>query len=101
MPGEPTDPRLAKLVALRAAVLARTTAATHPRLLAYLAKVRHRAHTITDAEVAAVLAAGHSEDEVFEHTVGTALGAAIERVGAGLEALTAALRDAGEGKRAP
>ncbi len=101
MPGEPTDPRLAKLVALRAAVLAKTPSATHPRLLAYLAKVRTRAHAITDADVAAVLAAGHSEDEVFEHTVGTALGAAIERVAAGLAALSAALGDRAEGGGAP
>jgi len=53
---------------------------------AYLAKVRERAYTITDADVQALKDAGHSEDEIFERTVEAAVAegrrrqAAAERV---------------------
>ena len=46
---------------------------------AYLAKVRGRAHTVTDADVAAALAAGLAEDAIFEQTVGAAIGAGLRR----------------------
>jgi alkylhydroperoxidase family enzyme len=42
-------------------------------LEAYLAKVRDRAYTITDADVDAVKEAGVSEDEIFERTVAVAV----------------------------
>ena len=86
---------LEKLVRLKASVLAKTAPATDPALVAYLEKVSARAYSITDEEVAGLLAAGHSEDEVFEHTVGAALGAAIERVSAGLTALAEAEKERG------
>ena len=54
---------------------------------AYLDKVRGEAHTVTDEDVEALKAAGHSEDEIFEQTVSAAVGAGLERVDAGLQAL--------------
>jgi alkylhydroperoxidase family enzyme len=48
---------------------------------AYLAKVRERAYTVTDADVESLKAAGLSEDEIFEHTVATAIGEGLRRLG--------------------
>jgi hypothetical protein len=56
-------------------------------LAAYVEKVRARAYTVTDAEVDALKAAGHSEDEIFEQTVSAAVGAGLLRLDAGLEAM--------------
>jgi alkylhydroperoxidase family enzyme len=55
-------------------------------LESYLAKVRDRAYTVTDADVQALKDAGLSEDEIFERTVEVAVAegrrrqAAAERV---------------------
>jgi hypothetical protein len=84
------DPRLAKLRRLRDSIRAASTAKHDDLLDAYLEKVAHRAASITDAEVKALLRAGHSEDAVFEATVATALDAAVERFEAGLRALSEA-----------
>jgi alkylhydroperoxidase family enzyme len=54
---------------------------------AYLAKVRGDACTITDQDVEALKAAGHSEDEIFEQTVSAAVAAGLERLDSGLKAL--------------
>ena len=81
------DPRLEKLKRLRASVVAASTARPDAKLDAYLDDVAHRAASITDAGVAELLAAGHTEDAIFESTVAAALGAAIERFEAGLRAL--------------
>ena len=54
---------------------------------AYLAKVRERAFTITDADVQELKDAGYSEDEIFEHTVSAAVAAGLARLEAGLGAL--------------
>jgi alkylhydroperoxidase family enzyme len=54
---------------------------------AYVDKVRHCAYDVTDDDVAAVRAAGLSEDEVFELTIAAALGAGTERLDAGLRAM--------------
>ena len=83
------DPRLDKFRKLRESVLAKTAPASEAKLVADLEKVKTRAYAITDEDVAALLAAGHDQDHVFEHTVGVAMGAAIERVAAGLDALEA------------
>jgi hypothetical protein len=48
--------------------------------------IREEAHEITDADVAS-LKAKYSEDELFEVIVSASMGAARERVEAGLEAL--------------
>ena len=58
-----------------------------PDFDAYLAKVRTRAYTVTDADVEALKAAGHPEDEIFEQTVSTAVAAGLVRLEAGLKAL--------------
>lgn len=48
----------------------------------YLQKVRERAYAITDADVAALLAAGLSEDEIFEQTTAAAIGEGLRRLDA-------------------
>jgi alkylhydroperoxidase family enzyme len=58
-----------------------------PDFGAYLDKVRRRAHTITDEDVQTLKEAGHSEDEIFEHTVSAAVAAGLERLDAGLRTL--------------
>ena len=54
---------------------------------AYLAKVRERAYTVTDADVDALRDAGLSEDEVFEHTVAAAIGEGLRRLDRAAEAI--------------
>ena len=71
--------------ALRAA--AHPDRAAPPDFAAYLEKVRACAYTITDADVEELKAAGHSEDEIFEQTVSTAVSAGLVRLHAGLNAL--------------
>lgn len=53
--------------------------AVPPAVEAYAAKVRECAYRVTDADVAAMTAAGWSEEEIFELTVATAVGAAMRR----------------------
>ena len=53
----------------------------------YLDKIRQHAYTITDHDVQALKDAGHSEDEIFEHTVSAAAAAGLERLEAGLRTL--------------
>ena len=53
----------------------------------YLDKVRRHAYQVSDADVEALKAAGHSDDEIFEHTVAAAVGAGLERLNAGLRVL--------------
>jgi alkylhydroperoxidase family enzyme len=68
------------------AVVERTPAAP-PSMEAYLAKVRDRAFTITDADVEALKAAGCSEDEIFDQTVAVAIGQGLRRLDAATEVL--------------
>ncbi len=53
----------------------------------YLEKVRSGAYAVTDTDVDALKAAGHSEDEIFEQTVSAAVAAGLLRLDAGLETL--------------
>ncbi len=53
----------------------------------YLEKVRRGAYAVADRDVEELKDAGHSEDEIFEHTVSAAVSAGLERLRAGLEAL--------------
>lgn len=46
-------------------------------LARYLAKVRRQAYTVTDDDVAALLAAGHGEEQLFELTVAAAVGESL------------------------
>jgi alkylhydroperoxidase family enzyme len=48
----------------------------------YLAKVHQRAYTVTDADVDELLAAGYSQDEIFEQTVAAAIGEGLRRLDA-------------------
>jgi alkylhydroperoxidase family enzyme len=58
-----------------------------PVLAPYLDKVRSRAYTVTDADVAALIDAGVSEEEVFQHTVAVAVAEGLRRLDAGLGAI--------------
>jgi hypothetical protein len=58
-----------------------------PAFGVYLDKVRRHAYQVTDRDVEALKAAGHSEDEIFEHTVAAAVAAGLERLDAGLRTL--------------
>ena len=51
-------------------------------LEAYLAKVKERAYSITDADVQAAKDAGVSEDEIFERTVAVAVQEGRRRIAA-------------------
>lgn len=70
---------------IRTAAAAGGTLAEPLRL--YATKVRDESYRVTDADIAALRAAGVSEDEIFEVTVAAALGAACRRVDAGLRVL--------------
>ena len=54
---------------------------------AYLAKVRDRAYTVTDADVERLEAAGFSEDEIFEQTVAAAIREGLRRLDAAERAI--------------
>jgi len=71
--------------ALRAA--ARPERPAPPELASYLEKVRLHAYKVTDDDVEQLKALGFSEDEIFEHTVSTAVAAGLERLDAGLATL--------------
>jgi hypothetical protein len=58
-----------------------------PDFETYLEKVRTGAYTVTDADVDALKAAGHSQDEIFEQTVSAAVAAGLLRLEAGLGAM--------------
>ncbi|MEV7040959.1 hypothetical protein [Amycolatopsis sp. NPDC051061] len=55
----------------------------------YAALVRDASHRVTDDDVRRLLAAGHTEDEVFEVTVAAAVGAALRSFDTGRAALKA------------
>jgi hypothetical protein len=55
----------------------------------YVAKVRDQSYRITDNDIDALQAAGHSEDEIFEITVAAAVGAAFRSLDAGMRAMRA------------
>jgi hypothetical protein len=100
---EPTAAKYAQLVAdLQASVFEgrgrvdkslRGSAATGQDLAepwsTYTAKIRNEAWTVTDADIEALKAAGHSEDEIFEMTVAAAVGASMHALDAGLRVLDA------------
>jgi alkylhydroperoxidase family enzyme len=58
-----------------------------PALAPYLDKVRGRAYTVTDDDVAVLVAAGLSEEEIFEQTVAAAVAEGLRRLDAGLAAV--------------
>jgi alkylhydroperoxidase family enzyme len=60
----------------------RQTSAAPAELAAYLEKVRLHAYRITDDDVAALKAAGVTEDEIFEQTVAAAISEGLHRLDA-------------------
>jgi alkylhydroperoxidase family enzyme len=58
------------------------TPPAQPVFAAYLAKVAECAYTVTDADVAALTAAGLSDDEIFEQTVAAAINQGLRRLDA-------------------
>jgi alkylhydroperoxidase family enzyme len=66
---------------------ARPARPTPPELAPYLEKVRLQAYEVTDGDVERLKDAGFTEDQIFEHTVSTAVAAGLERLEAGLGAL--------------
>ena len=58
-----------------------------PELLPFVDMVSRHAYRTTDDDVAAVIAAGWSEDAVFELIVATAAGAGLARLDLGLVAI--------------
>jgi len=58
-----------------------------PAVTHYVDTVARNAWQVTDADVAALQQAGHSDDSIFEITVAAALGAALHRLNRGLAAL--------------
>ena len=75
---------------LRRAVLERaagTRDGVPPELTTYVDTVARHAYKVTDQDVAALQAAGHSDDGIFEITVAAAVGAAMHRLERGMAAL--------------
>jgi hypothetical protein len=58
----------------------------------YVDKVTRHAYRVTDDDVHALLAAGYSQDQIFEATLSVALGEAQVRLQTGLEALRTELQ---------
>jgi alkylhydroperoxidase family enzyme len=56
-------------------------------LAQYVDKVARHAYKVTDADIAALQEAGHSDDALFELTVAAAVGAAMVRLERGMAAL--------------
>ena len=65
---------------LRRAVSERVLDDLPEALRGYVAKVHDHAYRVTDEDVAGLLAAGYSEDEVFELTAAAAVGAGLARL---------------------
>ena len=69
----------------------RTVAASLPpapeAMASYLAAVRDRAYSVTDADVASLLEQGPSQNEIFEQTVGVAIGEGLRRLDRAREVL--------------
>jgi alkylhydroperoxidase family enzyme len=98
--GEPTDRHAVAVDALRHAVF-QSSGSTQPAvriaagrggelpepLAAYAAKVRDQSYRLTDADFAKLTGAGLSDDAIFEITIAAAVGAALERLEAGLHAV--------------
>jgi alkylhydroperoxidase family enzyme len=53
----------------------------------YLADLRDRAYSVSDADVAALLEQGISQDEIFEQTVGVAIREGLRRLDRAREVL--------------
>jgi hypothetical protein len=95
--GDPTDRHAAAVEALRRAVF-ESPGATEPAVRvaagsggqlpdptgSYAEMVRDRSYRITDTDLARLTAAGLSDDAIFEITIAAAVGAAMQRLDAGM-----------------
>ena len=72
---------------IRAAIVAGETTSIPPALLSYVIKVALHAYKVTDEDVLQLKRDGLSEDEIFEATAATAIGAALLRLDRGMAAL--------------
>lgn len=61
-------------------------------LAAYAGKLRRHAYRVLDSDVERMREAGYSEEQIFEVTIATSLGAGDSRLRAGVSALNEALR---------
>ena len=98
--GDPADRHAAAVNALRHAVF-ELPGSTEPAVRAaagsggelaeplgsYAATVRDRSYRITDTDLAGLTAAGLSDDAIFEITIAAAVGAALQRLDAGMRAI--------------
>jgi hypothetical protein len=96
---EPSDRHAAAVDALRRAVF-ESPGSSEPAVRAaagsggelpeplgsYAAKVRDQSYRITDSDFVALTAAGLSDDAIFEITIAAAVGAALQRLDAGMRA---------------
>ena len=89
-PGD-CDPALRRVVEARAAALAgragQEAGSLPAPLRAYVDKVALHAYLVTDDDIAALRAAGYSEDAIFEITLSAAVGAGAARLERGLAVL--------------
>ncbi|HKV07096.1 MAG TPA: hypothetical protein VJ725_03095 [Thermoanaerobaculia bacterium] len=89
-----TDPGLRRAVEARAAELSgkpgEPAGEIPANLREHVDKIARHAYTITDEDVAALKAAGWSEDAIFEISAAAALGAGVARLERGLAALRGA-----------
>jgi len=98
--GDPTNRHVAAVDVLRQAVFQSPGSTEHALrvaagrggelpepLAAYAAKVRDQSYRITDADFTKLTAAGLSDDAIFEITIAAAVGAALQRLDAGLRAV--------------
>src|SRR5438093_2328173 len=67
-----------------------------PALTHYVETVARHAYRVTDEDIAALQAAGFSDDSIFEITVATAVGAALHRLERGMAALRGSGAEGGE-----
>ena len=56
-------------------------------LASFLTTVRETSFRLSDADIADLRAAGHTEEDFFELTIAAAVGAALYRLDAGLNAM--------------
>ena len=98
--GDPTDRHAAEVEALRRAVF-ESPGSTEPAVRvaagsggqlpnpigSYAEMVRDRSYRITDSDLDELNAAGLSDDAIFEITVAAAVGAALQRLTAGMRAI--------------
>jgi alkylhydroperoxidase family enzyme len=78
--------------ALRRAAADQRLAEVPVNLRDYVAKVAKHAYKVTDDDVDALKQAGYSEDDIYEITAASALGAALQRLERGMQVLKESAR---------